>query len=276
MTEPRIVDLASALLHRERPTVGVWNRLEGRPRAKDFDRALRAEVRDPLWLLTRQWQMGEFRGSDAGSPVTATYSVAAGPPTRFRAGGGPAEPLPDNRPLQTMATRRPTPFTFGAEPIAFDLRLIIGRHWLTLLGRSIGDLNTLENFRAQYIQLYPIALPDPTADADTSRVAHPEVWATLQAVAGRRMDGYLLYQHITGGGHASDSIIDELLLWRGELDRLGTRLVTWFDGLSDQPTAPTAIRPDDDTAWDPGRLEHRFSVAATAPDGTEKVLTATE
>ena len=30
------------------------------------DRALRAEVRDPLWMLTRQWQMGEFQGDDAG------------------------------------------------------------------------------------------------------------------------------------------------------------------------------------------------------------------
>jgi hypothetical protein len=29
------------------------------PRTTDFDRALRAEVRAPLWLLARQWQVGE-------------------------------------------------------------------------------------------------------------------------------------------------------------------------------------------------------------------------
>ena len=51
--------------------VTVWNRLEGRPRTVEFDRALRAEVRDALWMLTRQWQLGEFRGDDAGSPVLA-------------------------------------------------------------------------------------------------------------------------------------------------------------------------------------------------------------
>ena len=28
-------------------------------------------MRDPLWMLTRQWQFGEFRGEDAASPVTA-------------------------------------------------------------------------------------------------------------------------------------------------------------------------------------------------------------
>ena len=26
---------------------------------------------DPLWMLTRQWQMGEFQGEDAGTPVHA-------------------------------------------------------------------------------------------------------------------------------------------------------------------------------------------------------------
>ena len=48
-----------------------WNRLEGRPRSADFERNLRAEARDPLWFLTRQWQFGEFEGDDAGSPIDA-------------------------------------------------------------------------------------------------------------------------------------------------------------------------------------------------------------
>jgi hypothetical protein len=55
--------------------VTTWNRLEGRPRTLDLERALRAEVRDPLWMLTKQWQMGEFRGSDAGSPISAKAAV---------------------------------------------------------------------------------------------------------------------------------------------------------------------------------------------------------
>ena len=53
------------------PTSVAWNRLEGRPRRPDFSRALQAEIRDPLWMITRQWQLGEFEGDDAGSPVTA-------------------------------------------------------------------------------------------------------------------------------------------------------------------------------------------------------------
>ena len=51
------------------PLFRGWNRLEGRPRVADFERSLRAEVRDPLWFLTRQWQFGEFQGEDAASPI---------------------------------------------------------------------------------------------------------------------------------------------------------------------------------------------------------------
>jgi hypothetical protein len=268
---PRIVDLDKKLSARAFPTVGVWNRLEGRPRTTGFDRALRVEVRDPLWMLTRQWQLGELRGSDAGSPVTATYSVALGTPSRFRAGdsgSSPVEDLPADRPLESVAERRAVPFRFGDDLISYDLRLAIGRRWMKLLGRSL-TLRLL-NFRQQYIARYPIALPNPAADVDTRRVAHPEVWSQLQAVAGRRMDGYLLYRHIKDGGHAYDGIDDLLGLHRNELEQLGQRLVRWFDGLISQPSA---------AAWDPRRLEHRFSIAsasAEAAGGGEEVLTAQE
>ena len=59
-----------------RPAVTLWNRLEGRARKEDFERSLRAEVRDPLWMLTRQWQVGEFKGEDAGSAAKARVQVA--------------------------------------------------------------------------------------------------------------------------------------------------------------------------------------------------------
>jgi len=62
-----VPDMKLALRELLFPTITVWNRLEGRPRRADFDRALKAEVRDPLWMLTKQWQLGEFKADDAGS-----------------------------------------------------------------------------------------------------------------------------------------------------------------------------------------------------------------
>jgi hypothetical protein len=38
----------------------------GRSRLQqDLKHSLAAQVRDPLWFLARQWQLGEFRGEDA-------------------------------------------------------------------------------------------------------------------------------------------------------------------------------------------------------------------
>jgi len=265
VTEPRILNLRKALTDRTNPAVGLWNRLEGRPRTTDFDRALRVEVRDPLWLLTRQWQLGEFLASDGGSPVTATYSVTAAPPGRFRPADGPPGDLPTDRPLETVAERRDVPFALGADPIAFDLRLAIGRRWFKLLNRAGG---IIRSYRDNYLDAFPIALPKPDVDADTPRIAHPEVWSAMQTVAGRRMDGYALYRQIKDGHDAYEGVDGVFSSHHEELNELGARLVAWFDDLIDQP--------DGDGAWDPRRLEHRISVATPKPGGGEKVLTARE
>lgn len=49
-------------------------RLEADPRLADLDRGIAAEVGDPLWLLGRQWQLGEHHGEDAASPVHVQYT----------------------------------------------------------------------------------------------------------------------------------------------------------------------------------------------------------
>src|SRR6266487_3461876 len=79
-----IADIKGALLQRTIPTITTWNRLEGRPRSQSFERALQAEVRDALWMLTKQWQIGEFRGSDAGSPVFAKLLIDTTRLTKYR------------------------------------------------------------------------------------------------------------------------------------------------------------------------------------------------
>ena len=76
---------------------------------EDFDRSLRAEIRDPLWMLTRQWQLGEFKGEDAGSAAKVRVQVDAARLDRFavksRADGSPACRVPAGRRLRHRARR---------------------------------------------------------------------------------------------------------------------------------------------------------------------------
>ncbi|HSF56361.1 MAG TPA: hypothetical protein VLA71_21565, partial [Algoriphagus sp.] len=66
-------NLASSLLEKRffEPFISNRNRLEGLPRQAEFEKSLRAETADPMWMLTRQWQLGEFQGEDAGTACQA-------------------------------------------------------------------------------------------------------------------------------------------------------------------------------------------------------------
>ena len=51
-------------------------RLEPLPPFGDLQRGFAQEVADPLWMLARQWQLGEHLGEDAGTPVGVTIPVS--------------------------------------------------------------------------------------------------------------------------------------------------------------------------------------------------------
>jgi hypothetical protein len=44
------------------PSITSWTRLEPRCRDAEMRSTVSARVFDPLWLMTRQWQVGEFQG----------------------------------------------------------------------------------------------------------------------------------------------------------------------------------------------------------------------
>src|SRR3954453_24029464 len=86
------------------PSVTSWTRLEPRTRSEKLP-GLDARIADPLWLLGRQWQMGELQGEEAGTPVGATLTYAVSPLTRYAPAlrGGPGSSLlPDCVPLEAL------------------------------------------------------------------------------------------------------------------------------------------------------------------------------
>jgi hypothetical protein len=251
-----IADMSEALRERSFPTITAWNRLEGRPRTVDFKRALKAEVRDALWMLARQWQMGEFRGDDAGSPVFAKLHTGQTRFDKFKPAAHPARLFDSATPLEATAEHRAIRFTL-------DLRLLMGRQWLKLI-KGLGD------YADSFIARYEIELPDPANAADAQICAHQEVWQSFAAVAGRRMDGADLYLHLKANpaNHAYDGVnIDPT--HENEIDALAKRFVEWFENLYYQPDKTEG------DAWEPDRLEYRFACSAQAAPG-EKVYTAEE
>ena len=176
------------------PTVVMWNRLEGRPRRPDFTRALKAEVRDPLWMITRQWQFGEFIGDDAGSPVTAKVAWNTDTVTELHTAAG-VEPYNPDLPLEALTEARPVPLTLAGRLHNADLRLALGRRWKRLL-ESTGHGIRVPGF----LSAYGFVAPDPTLEADFPITAHAAAWQTLAAVATRAIDGGRLLLHLSTAG----------------------------------------------------------------------------
>lgn len=261
-------DMTAALAERSYPSVTVYNRLEGRPRTVSFDRALRAEVRDALWMLTRQWQLGEFRGDDAGSPVAAKLLLQTTRLTKYQPDAAATEDFPYDTCLETKVERRNIPLTRAGEAASLDLRLATGRYWLKLIKPTPQLPN---DYSSNFIKAYFIPVPDPTDVMQADICAHPEVWQMVEAVAGRAMDGGGLYTYLTANPahHAYDTVPGIAPADHHALDDCATRFVAWFQRTLAAPAAG-------DDAWEPAHLEYQFAASAPLPGGGEKVYAAEE
>jgi hypothetical protein len=239
-------------------SITTWTRLETRQRSDDLDVALAARVHDPLWLLARQWQMGEFRGHDSGSLVKVTMRATVGHLDRYLAGVPDADAAQRARryddvlqPLEAVAEAEPLTSTTAPR-----LSVEAGAHFLRLLADA-----ELGRYRDGFVSAFgPGTLPAPRAD--------PAGGSFHDLVARRVPDGLSLRAATLATG---DPIVPE----EAGVDdddvsavlEVITRWLQWFDPLVGLPPA--------EDAWVPARLEHAFATAATV-GGVERVLLSGE
>jgi hypothetical protein len=259
---PYAIDNLTEVLSRHMfPTVMMWNRVEGRPRAtKDFDRALKAEVRDALWMLTKQWQMGEFEGDDAGSPVLAKIRMDTSELTKYQANDHPTQAFPDTIPLEAQVEQKIVPLEVFHQKISLDLRLMAAKRWKKIVTQA--GLTPVWNL---CMQNFAIALPDPMNKDHALICAHPDAWQQYAAVAGRAVDGFELYRYLKKELLLKDLPGGGVL---GSEPGVETKMFTdWLDQLFLQP-----IDGNDD-AWIPSRFEYKFQCSAPVSTGDNTVNT---
>ena len=87
------------------PSATYWYRLEPRPRTNSLAGPTAAPVRDPLWFITRQWQMGEFLAEDAASPAYVEIRSAYGLLTDWKTPAGSPQAIPAGVPLEPLVER---------------------------------------------------------------------------------------------------------------------------------------------------------------------------
>ena len=216
------------------PLVRGWNRLEGRPRSADFERSLRAEVRDPLWFLTRQWQFGEFEGDDAGSPIDARIAYETAPLDGYRSGAD-ILPYDGKTPLEARVE---------GEAVPFDLMLHMQA--ARVFERLLADRGRGARLH-DYVGLFVLDYDAGVAGEGTS-----EARAMFDAGQSFLFDAAQLIAAVRDGSHATRiaGFTGLTATESAQLVEAGQLLVSWYERTYTQPTQPPAWRPD--------RLDYHF------------------
>ena len=229
-----------------------WTRLEPQSVSGDPSPGLEARVHDPLWLLGRQWQLGEFAGEDTGSPVTVTVTAQVTPVSSFRPGDDPSDP---GRPwvpgelLEPAVEREPTP----AQGPGLHQRAEAGAQLLTELGEAGAAAAVI----ALVVTHCPLSLPweDP-ADQDAvpllgllgGRLPDAETAATdLEAAFATNPPGLPVWLQHTAGATQDAAR-------------------SWLDWYRSCVAAPASTVD----GWTSERLEYRFSLGVS--DGTDQLV----
>jgi hypothetical protein len=256
-----------------------WTRLEPQSVSGDPRPGLEARVHDPLWLLCRQWQLGELEGEDAGSPVGVELATTSRLLTRWQAGdwqvsadrAAPVLPLAPGEPLEPVVE---------AEPGA-----VLGlRQRVDAGGIFVGALQD-----AGFDALADASVAQAGVLDETGTDPYDPSWDGLTLLtAGRSVDGRRLAAALEASagapGELPDWLVPTAAADRDLVTALAREWLAWYREL--EPVAdPRADLGSD--AWVGSRLEYEFSVAGriadvpavggTVPEeGVEVVLRAPE
>lgn len=245
-----------------------WIRIEPLPRTTDLHIALEARVADPMWFLARQWQLGEFAGEDAGSPIVAQLRADVGRIDRFH-GGQPTDNAAADSidhpvssiPLE-MLVERENVRTGANRALSAEAGLHFGR---------LLDVHGVGGLRSTYLDHYAIA---PGCDGGFD----PDGDAAAGLLTGRVIDGARLRVDLVAHRDSDPDLTtlpaEPVVPVTPELLAAVGAWMEWFDRFVDEPGDATS-------SWKPSRLEYGFAVSASiaaqgATDSVEVVLEADE
>jgi hypothetical protein len=267
---PSVVDPNQEKTLSQVPTtssITSWTRLEPKCADADIGATTSARLFDPLWLMTRQWQLGEFQGEDTGSPVQARVRATNAALTRCYFGelsASNSAPLydPMRAPLEALVERRRMRAADAKDGRGLTLAVEAGLHFLRML-----ELNaTTKKYRTAFLTKYTMQqLPAQTTD-----IADDASARFVQMMVGRAPDARLLASDFRHPGTPQIEFDPLLQIAAADVPavrQIATAWLAWYDGLFSEPSSPA------DDAWTPSRLEYAFSVATRLSPQSQDALT---
>lgn len=237
-------------LHNEDPQPTFAQLLETRTREGDITDALRFRVYDPLWMLSRQWQLGEFRGNNAGTAMSVRCKVRQSPMLRFKGfekeGSNPASK--NNEQWKTMRVIPPIEPDYERieRSITPIVRVESAAYFMDLAENSpeYPEISDRRNLNKQMCASFPLSLDYDTdefcgrssvpSDAVQAFTMHSNtrLERLLAAFGEKAFDGFALYENLSAMLKT-----DQAEFVGGITKALATNYVHWFSNryLSNTP-----------------------------------------
>jgi hypothetical protein len=253
----------------------AWNRLEPRTRKNEFEDTLKCEVRDALWMMTRQWQFGEFQGEDTGSAIFAKIKMQNTLIARYRAANAETEIYSDAIPLETKVESELPILDYHCSVKAASWFMKLLKTQFAAQGVALDYQLYMQKLRS----LFPITAPDAPDTTDTHQVTvnklhklvNEPLNTFLESHGNRWFDGVKLFNRYKSSGPVAG---DGLILAPAHLPMIQATtedFIKWFK--------KTYI-PDHNTngkgAWLNNQLEYQFGVSLPETDKNNTVLRAEE
>jgi hypothetical protein len=234
-----------------------------------MEAGLEMRVHDPLWLLARQWQFGEFQGEDAGTPIWAACDGTDMPLALYLPGpvsghaAGNVVDYASERPLEVLVEREAPS---AADVLTANRRLAVeaGQQFLRMLGPGLAAA-----YQAGLVTAFGVQVPAPAV-----RNALDAASATfVDLMAGRALDGARLLAAVLPVAEAERPAA--LGFAAADAGDVGPVVSAWLDWVADL-AGPVASAPAPRPTWDPSRMEYACAVAAPGDAaGRDLVLEAT-
>lgn len=244
-------------------------RIEPTTTNSDLQDGLQARIHDPLWMLARQWQFGEFEGEDVGSTVSAQVLADTTLLTRYRPGASSG-----SQPTSAYAASKlPLETLVEGESVVAEgehnwrRSVETGQQLLRLLHTSGAGQSRAIWLSSGYLLAKPSDEQRRRLDRDSLQF--------LQVVGGRTLDGIRLRTRlaILRSRNALGEFFQEAPFNQitdndqPKVIQAITAWLTWYDTLYHEGTAVTA--------WIPERMEYEFAVSGKTAEG-EVTLAAPE
>jgi hypothetical protein len=253
----------------------VWNRLEPRPRTNSFTRAIRAEIRDPLWMISRQWQTGEFNADDTGTAVFARIDMQTSKMDRIsKKANGNYAPLGDTMPLECMVEREPiVPDLLHCVELGRQfMKLFQARMAVALVSQANMDtaLNDVRNSPAVQFKLPNTAVNDPNRNYPEFYSSPELLQATLAIGDGRAIDGCKIIEKLKANQALTSVITLSNAGLNTHLANAGADLLVWYNNTFSEPANAN------EDYWLHRHLEYQFACSAPKDGSGYTVLSAEE